>query len=109
MWRGGSSYFPGDSQEHFLSESYTLVNSFPKMEIPVLRDGAHRPLGSSLVFLFLSGKSECPGEDEKFTRSSVKHWELRKLESGQNIWEFKRKKKVKLFIRPHKFSQEQIL
>lgn len=70
---------------NFLSESYTLVNSFPKMEIVVLRDGAHRPQGSSVVLLFLCGKSECPGVDQKFTRSSVKRWELRKLDSSQNI------------------------
>lgn len=79
------------------------------MEIQVLRDGTHRPQGSNVVFLFLSGKSECPGVDEKFTRSSMKHWELRKLESSQNIWEFKERNKVKLFIRLHKFSQKQIL
>lgn len=94
---------------NFLSESYTLVNSFPKMEIVVLRDGAHRPQGSSVVLLFLCGKSECPGVDQKFTRSSVKRWELRKLDSSQNIWEFKEENKVKLFIRLHTFSQKQIL
>lgn len=81
----------------------------------MLRDGAHRPQGSDVVFLFLSegggegGESECPGVDENFTRSSGKHWELRKLESSQNIWEFKERHKVKLFIRLHKFSQKQIL
>lgn len=39
----GSQYFPGDSQAHFLPEPHALGHSFPKMEIPALRDGAHRP------------------------------------------------------------------
>lgn len=40
---GGPCSFPGDSQARFLSELYTLVNTFPKMDIPGPRAEADHP------------------------------------------------------------------
>lgn len=65
----GSYYFPGDSQAHFLPEPHALIHSFPKMEIPVLGDGAHRP---------------CP---EKPCCFLISQWEIGMSRGGQEIQE----------------------
>ena len=65
----GSYSFPGDSQAHFLSAFYSLVNTFPKMEIPA-SELLHTTLWEALFSCFSAGNRNVPRRVRKFPDSS---------------------------------------
>jgi hypothetical protein len=90
-----SHYFPGNSQQ-------TLFLKW-RFQSPGLKHPALKEAG--LCSCFSAGNRNVPGRIRNVPESSVKGWELCKLESGQNIWKFK-DRNVKLVIRLHKFSEK---